>query len=227
VASSKHMSAGLVPSRKSISVLLIAVGAAMIVVASVLFALMATGAIGGPGGRSGSGTVTGFGSVLNAATPSTAATPPAQASTTPLERLVISSVNIDAPVVVKGLDENRVMQSPDNAYDVAWYDFSARPGEGSNAVFSGHVDYVNVGPAVFWRLKDLQPGDRIDVRFADSVTLAYAVTAINTFDAATAPIDQIVAPTPTDSLTLITCTGQFNRSTRQYDQRLIVRAERV
>jgi hypothetical protein len=48
------------------------------------------------------------------------------------------------------------MPSPDNAWDVAWYDFSARPGAGSNAVFSGHVDYHDVGPAVFWNLRDLR-----------------------------------------------------------------------
>jgi len=175
---------------------------------------------------SGPGTVTGFGSVL---APPTPVAPPTQApiSTAPLERLVIPSVNIDAPVVVKGLDQNNVMESPDNASDVAWYDFSARPGAGSNAVFSGHVDYVNVGPAVFWRLKELQSGDRIEIRYADGVTLSYGVTAVNTFDAATAPIDRIVAPTPTDSITLITCAGTFDPATRQYDKRLIVKAEKI
>ena len=59
--------------------------------------------------------------------------------------LVIPDAKVDATIVTMGIDENGVMQSPHNAYDVAWYDFSARPGFGGNAVFSGHVDYHDVG----------------------------------------------------------------------------------
>lgn len=197
----------------------------MLLAAATLFGLMAGGVIGN--GASGPGTVTGFGSVLSAAAPVASATPAQPVSSAPIERLIIPAVKIDAPVVVKGVDADGVMESPDNAYDVAWYDFTARPGSGSNAVFAGHVDYVKVGPAVFWRLKDLKPGDRIEVRLADGTSFAYAVTAVNTFDAASAPIDQIVGPTTKDSVTLITCAGTFNRQTKQYDKRLIVRAEGV
>ena len=214
-------------SRRMASALLLILGAGLLLAGAATFALSLTGVLGSDGTGSGPGTVTGFGSVLGPATPVVQPTSAAQVSTAPLERLIIPSVNIDAPVVVKGLDQNNKMQSPDNAWDVAWYDFSARPGAGSNAVFSGHVDYVNVGPAVFWRLNELQAGDRIDVRYADGTTLPYGVTAVNTFDAATAPIDRIVAPTPVDSVTLITCAGTFDPATRQYDKRLIVKAERI
>jgi len=136
-------------------------------------------------------------------------------------------VKVDAPIVVKGIDANGEMEAPDNAYDVAWYDFTARPGTGSNAVFSGHVDYVNVGPAVFWGLKDLKQGDRVEVRLADGTLFEYAVTAVNTFPADNAPVDQIVGPTTAESVTLITCTGTWDKVKKQYDQRLIVRAERI
>ena len=108
---------------------------------------------------------------------------------------------------------------------MAWYDFTSRPGEGSNAVFSGHVDYVNVGPAVFWSLNELKTGDIIEVRYADAVR--YSVTEMDILDAATAPVEDIVGPTTTDSLTLITCAGTFNRTTGDYDDRLVVRAEKV
>ena len=214
-------------ARRGLSIAMIAAGILLMAGAAALLGLTWTGAIGGARSASGPGTVTGFGSVLTVATP---AAPPATASPlsrASLDRIVIPSVEIDAPIVVKGVDANGVMVAPDTAYDVAWYDFTSRPGEGSNAVFSGHVDYVNVGPAVFWRLKDLQPGDAIQIRFADGVSAEYAVSAVNTFEAATAPVDQIVGPTPNDSLTLITCAGTFNSQTRQYDQRLVVRAEKA
>lgn len=212
---------------RALSALLVAVGVVMILGAATMFGLVATDVVGGGVGNSGPGTVTGFGSVLIRETPSSGPASAPTVTDAPLERIVIPSVNIDAPIVIKGLDEDGVMEAPDNAYDVAWYDFTPRPGEGSNAVFSGHVDYVNVGPAVFWKLKDLEPSARIDIRFAGGTLLSYAVMAVNTFDAVTAPIDEIVGPTPADSITLITCAGTFDQSTGQYDKRLIVRAERL
>jgi LPXTG-site transpeptidase (sortase) family protein len=176
-------------------------------------------------------TVTGFGNVLQAV-PATVPAPTLEpnvplASTAPLERILIPRIGVDAPVVVKGVGDDGVMQSPDGPWDVAWYDFSARPGFGSNAVFSGHVDYRDVGPAVFWRLRELEQGDIIRVRLADGAEYGYRVMAKNTFDAATAPVAEIVGPTPQEVITLITCIGTFDQTTRQYDQRLVVRAERT
>lgn len=213
--------------RRRGSTVLIALGAVMMIGAAAIFTLAATGILGDAEGNSGPRTVTGFGSVLSEAPPANPSAPTAAPGTASLERIIIPRADVDAPIVVKGLDANNVMESPDNAEDVAWYDFTARPGVGSNAVFSGHVDYVNVGPAVFWNLSDLAPGDDISIRYADGISLTYAVTAINTFDATSAPIDQIVGPAAADSITLITCAGTFDRSTGQYDQRLIVRAERI
>jgi len=208
--------------RGLLSTVLLAAGVGLLIASGVLF-LFATN----QRGYSGPGTVTGFGSVLSAVPPASPTPPATPVSTAPIERILIPAVKVDAPIVVKGIDANGEMEAPDNAYDVAWYDFTARPGTGSNAVFSGHVDYINVGPAVFWGLKDLKQGDRVEVRLADGTLFEYAVTAVNTFPTDNAPVDQIVGPTATESVTLITCTGTWDKVKKQYDQRLIVRAERV
>ena len=70
-------------------------------------------------------TVVGFGDLP---TPGPSPTPDAQfppGSTAPVTRIVIPDAEIDAQIVVKGVDAAGVMIAPDNAYDVAWYDFSA------------------------------------------------------------------------------------------------------
>jgi len=205
-----------------------ALGIAALAAAGVLFGLSATGIVGDGGGKySGPGTVTGFGSVVQTpspTTPSPSLPPPSEA---PLATLVIPNASVDASIVTLGIDANRVMQSPGNAYDVAWYDFSARPGFGGNAVFSGHVDYHDVGPAVFWNLRDLVAGDLIEVRLQDGTVYQYHVSALQCLPVGEAPIDEIVGPSPTEVVTLITCCGTFDYSTRQYDKRLIVRADRV
>lgn len=214
-----------------VSVALITIGIVMIVAAVSLMALVATDVIdNGRGGNSDLETIIGFGEPIKTATPGPPPTPTAKfppGSTAPVARLRIPSVEIDAPVVVRGLDPDGKMLTPDTSYDTAWYDFSARPGSDGNAVFSGHVDYVNVGEAVFWDLKDVEQGEVIEVEMEDGSTYKYAVISRWQYDADTAPIDDIVGPTPEQSITLITCSGTFNSSTHQYDKRLIVRAERI
>lgn len=214
-----------------LSLALIGIGTALILVAFGLMAAVATDLLGdGDGGNSDLETVTTFGEPIKTPTAGPSPTPTNRFPTptdAPIARLVIPDADIDAPVVTKGVDAAGVMLSPDNATDTAWYDFSARPGFGGNAVFSGHVDYIRVGPAVFWNLKDLEAGDIIEVHLQDGTVMKYSVSSKHQYDAATAPVDQIVGATPEEVVTLITCSGTFNSGSHQYDKRLVVRAERI
>jgi len=151
--------------------------------------------------------------------PSTVAAPPV--------RLLIPAIGVDAPVTVKGLRADAVMDVPNGPEDVAWYNFTARPGMSGNAVISGHLDYHDYGAAVFWRLKDLQEGDVVEVRLADGSVLRYQVSLKLSYDARIAPVTEIVGPTSKEVVTLITCGGSFDSGSRAYSQRLVVRAERI
>jgi LPXTG-site transpeptidase (sortase) family protein len=216
-------------NQNKLSLALISIGTVLIISAIVLMTLVATGRVGGSEGNSSLKTVVGFGQ-FSTPTPGPTPTPSSQfppGSNAAITRLVIEKAKIDAPIVTKGVSADGVMQSPDNASDVAWYDFSAHPGFGSNAVFAAHVDYIHVGEAVFWNLKDLQQGDLVRVQLADGTEYKYAVSFKQQFDAATAPVNDIVGPTPKETVTLITCGGTFDSSSHQYDKRLVVRAERI
>lgn len=151
--------------------------------------------------------------------------PPAPAGNYP-SRVVIPKIGVDAPVVARGVDANGLMQVPDGPEDVAWYEFTGRPGEGANIVLSGHVDYHDYGPAVFWRLRDLTLGDIVEVHVADGAFYQYVVTDTEAYEAQGAPIDEIVGPTSRETVTLITCDGTFNGASVGYSHRLVVRAER-
>src|SRR3989337_2028582 len=74
--------------------------------------------------------------------------------------LVGERISVDAPVVEMGLDGNGVPQVPLNRQDVAWYNFSAKPGAGSNAVFAGHLNWGGV-VGVFGNIDELESGDTI------------------------------------------------------------------
>lgn len=164
-------------------------------------------------------------SVLGAgATPS--ATPGTEQYTAPAERLRIDSIGVDAPLVYLNIDANGNMDVPRDPELVAWYDFTAKPGLGSgNAVFSGHVDYRDYGPAVFWDLSNLQIGERVEVQLRDGVVVQYEVTAAADIPVAELDMAEVLAATSEESLTLITCSGQFVGG--EYVDRRIVRAVRV
>jgi LPXTG-site transpeptidase (sortase) family protein len=148
-------------------------------------------------------------------------------------RLVISAIGIDAPLTVKVVGSDGAMPNPNGPEDVALYDFSVFgglggwPGVGGNVVLSGHVDYHDYGPAVFWRLRELQPGNEIELRLDDGSVIKYTVKWSRTVGDAGAGWDSIVASTTKESLTLITCEGTFDPSTRSYDARRVVWAERT
>jgi len=214
-----------------LSLAFLGAGTIALAAAAVLFILAATGFVDGGSGYSGPGTVTAFGNLdLAALEPETVPSPteaPAPLSNAPISRIVLPGIGVDAPISVKSVDANGVMENPDGPWDVSWYDFTARPGSGSNAVFSGHVDYYDIGPAVFWRLRELTEYDLIQIRLEDGVVYEYQVIAMESVDAATADIGSIVGATEQEVITLITCAGTFDASVGEYDERLIVRAERV
>jgi LPXTG-site transpeptidase (sortase) family protein len=145
----------------------------------------------------------------------------------PVARLAIPAIHVDAPVSDKGVDAQGVMQDPNGPDDVAYYTFSGKPGfgPGNNAVFGGHVDYYPHRTAVFWDLDKLKPGDEVDVRLQDGTVYSYRVTDAVVYPADSAPVQQILADTPQESVTLITCNGTFSGG--GYNNRLVVRAQRT
>ncbi len=144
-----------------------------------------------------------------------------------IARLVIPAAKVDAPVQVKGVNARNEMENPDGPSNVAWYNFTDRPGFGPNAVFSGHVDWYTGQQGVFWYLRDLKEGDEVIVRMTDGMELKYRVTENKTYPASQAPVAEIIGPTPTEVVTLITCDGVFDRRSQDYNLRRVVRAERV
>jgi len=122
------------------------------------------------------------------------------------------------------------MLDPSGPWVVAWYEGTGLVGERNNAVMSGHVDYWDVGPAVFRNVANLQQGAGIDVSGEDGTVYTYAVETIERVTVAELTqekINEIVGPTPYAALTLITCGGEFNYDAGEYYQRDIIRARLV
>jgi LPXTG-site transpeptidase (sortase) family protein len=80
---------------------------------------------------------------------------------------------------------------------------------------------------VFYRLKEAVAGDEVRLALVDGTVAAYRVLDVVYYDEATAPVDEIVGPTENEIVTLITCAGSFDPTVREYDKRVVLRAERV
>lgn len=147
------------------------------------------------------------------------------------DRLIIPKIGVDAPFTYRVVGPDGQMPNPVGPSDVAYYDFSQWPGlgglpnAGGNVVMAGHVDYINVGPAVFWDLDTLAQGDIIQVRMQDGSLVEYAVEFNKWVNPGDSDWSSIVAGTEDESITLITCAGAFINGS--YDLRQIVWGRRV
>jgi LPXTG-site transpeptidase (sortase) family protein len=152
-------------------------------------------------------------------------------------RMLIPRLYIDAPVVVQGLTPDRQPDVPDRPDQVAWYpSFSSAPGQSSNAVFAGHVDWQTPAgqpiPGVFYRLREMKTGDLIELTLEDGATLQYRVRANVAAIYDDPEILAVMQPTVKDVITIITCGGAWEKARGaphggNYTHRVIVRAERV
>jgi hypothetical protein len=66
------------------------------------------------------------------------------------------------PLGQLGLQDDGTVEVPADADDAGWFRLGPPPGAPGSAVVLGHVDSRR-GPGVFFRLRELQPGDVVEV----------------------------------------------------------------
>jgi LPXTG-site transpeptidase (sortase) family protein len=139
----------------------------------------------------------------------------------------IDAAAVDAVVETLEIVDG-VMQNPTGPWVVSWYKETGRLGlEKQNVVVAAHVDYWNVGPAVFYNVSNLKEGDIVDLTGEDNNIYRYQVEWLELYDADNAPIADIVGDTGETSLTMITCGGEFDYADGEYLSRTVVRASFV
>ncbi|MGY1705072.1 class F sortase [Geodermatophilus sp. SYSU D00697] len=167
------------------------------------------------------------------------AQPPAEPSPTPVAaaaadraadraadpvRLRIPAIGVDTPLARLGVDATGALVPPAAFDEAGWYTGAATPGDVGPAVLAGHVDSRS-GPAVFWRLGDLRPGDAVQVDRADGTAVHFTVTRTARSPKTGFPTEAVYAPTPRAELRLVTCGGDFDRSARSYTDNVVVFAQ--
>ncbi len=130
----------------------------------------------------------------------------------------IPAIGVDSKLLRLGLNSDGTIQVPSirtSAGSAAWYKYSATPGQIGSSVIEGHVDSYQ-GPAVFFRLGALRPGDTINVTLADGITAIFRVTGVREYAKSRFPANAIYGATDFAALRLITCGGAFDYVTGHY-----------
>ncbi|MET0302548.1 MAG: class F sortase, partial [Microbacteriaceae bacterium] len=89
-----------------------------------------------------------------------------------------------------------------------------------------HVDSPS-GPAVFVRLRDLVPGDAVEVTDAAGTVHRYSVVEVADYPKTAFPTARVFGAVLDDQLRLITCGGVFDRSVGSYEDNRVVYAVRA
>ncbi|MEU8799261.1 class F sortase [Spirillospora sp. NPDC048819] len=176
------------------------------------------------------------GSVTAEGTPE--GTPAATASAAPVSaplthsqptKITIEKLGVSAPVSEIGLLPNGRVEEPPLSKPnlVGWYKEGVTPGEIGPSVLLGHVD-ANGKQAVFYRLKELKAGDKIQVARKDGTTATFAVQQIQRVDKNAFPHKKVFAEQLDHAaLRLVTCGGAFDPKSGHYKDNVIVYSKLV
>jgi sortase (surface protein transpeptidase) len=144
----------------------------------------------------------------------------------PPVRVQIPAIGVSSSLVRLGLNADGTMQVPGDYQVAGWFTGGPQPGQLGPAVIAGHVD-SQTGPAVFYRLRDLRPGDEIRVVRADRRVVRFRVDSLASYPKQSLPDAEVYGATTAPVLRLITCAGTFDRARRSYRENLVVSATRV
>jgi len=140
-------------------------------------------------------------------------------------RVRIARLHIDAAVIPVTADRGGALAVPDDPSVAGWWSASARPGtQAGSVVIDGHVDSASRGLGAFFRLGELNPGDRIVVKNASAASNSYAVVARRRYAKTALPAREIFAQDVAPRLVLVTCGGPFNRDTGSYLDNVVIYA---
>ncbi|NAZ81077.1 class F sortase [Kineococcus sp. R8] len=138
-------------------------------------------------------------------------------------RLQVPAIGVDVPLAGLGIAPDGTLEVPTDFQQVGWFEGGPPPGDVGPAIIAGHVDSRS-GPAPFYRLRDLAPGDEVLVTRADGTLVSLRVDGVAQYPKAAFPTAAVYGPVPGPALRLVTCGGSFDRTSGHYRDNVVVYA---
>jgi len=140
-------------------------------------------------------------------------------------RVRIPAIGVNSGLVRLGLQKDGTLAVPTAAMTAGWYTGAPTPGELGPAIILGHVHWSG-GPAVFYHLANLKPGNRVIVSRADGTAATFAVVRVASFAKTRFPSQLVYGNIDYAGLRLVTC-GGFDPVAHTYEANIVVFAKLV
>lgn len=139
----------------------------------------------------------------------------------------LPTVNAEGFIQNVGVDQNNAVAVPNNIHMAGWFAESSRPGQAGLSIIDGHVDGRR-SDGIFKNLNKLKENDELTVELGGGKVKRFRVKKVTTIDT-TRSAEALFShePTLSSQLNLITCDGNFDRQTKQYNKRVIVVTELI
>lgn len=138
------------------------------------------------------------------------------------KKIRIPKIGVDSFVQRAGVDQNNQIAVPTNVHLTSWFADSQKPGQDGLSIIAGHVS-GRTTDGIFKGLAQLAEGDQFEVELGNGQILHYKVlstTSAKASESANLLFSQ--NPKVRSQLNLITCGGNFDARTNQYEERVIV-----
>lgn len=140
--------------------------------------------------------------------------------------LHIPRLEVESDLLRLGLNPDGTLEVPGDFSRAGWYTKAPAPGQVGPAIIAGHVDSRS-GPAVFFRIHELEPGDRVEIARGDGEVLVFEIDRVEQHPKEEFPTERVYGDTEEPELRLVTCGGSFDRSARSYRDNIIAFATLV
>ncbi len=136
--------------------------------------------------------------------------------------LKIPTIKVAADITSLDLNQDGTVEVPKDPAQAGWFERGPKPGESGSSVILGHRDSKQ-GPAVFYRLQELDRGDRIAVKLSDRSVAHYEVVQVTQYANEDFPAQKVYAGSNgRPALNLVTCGGKYDREAGGYQSNIVV-----
>ena len=136
-------------------------------------------------------------------------------------RLEIASIGVSVRLSSLALNADGSVQVPSDDAVPGWFRGGVTPGTQGSAVILGHVDSTT-GPAVFYRLSEMRPGEHIVVGLESGVNVEFTVIGLRMYAKNDFPSRDVYGTHPYAALQLVTCGGAFDGASGHYLSNVVV-----
>jgi sortase (surface protein transpeptidase) len=140
--------------------------------------------------------------------------------------VAVPAIGVRSSLVGLRLDAGNELEVPADPQQAGWFAGGTVPGQPGPAVIAGHVDSYR-GPGVFFRLRELAPGDTVAIGLSSGRSERFQVVSVDRYPKDRFPTQDVYGPTPAPELRLVTCGGSFDHTARSYRDNIIVYAALV